>query len=383
MLYFKVLTMDMLNKKPTILVVDDTADILGLIMELLKGEYTLKLANGPKKALDLLGKEPAIDLILLDIMMPEIDGYEMCKIIKNNPLYANTPVIFLTALEEISDIVKGFECGAVDYITKPFIPEVLKARVKTHVELKLLHDKMVDDLKAKEEMLFRQSRMTTLGEMFENVTHQWKQPLSIINMSCSIQKINYDFGELEIDDLMNTLDTVISETEYLSQTIDDFRDFARNDMEEETFDIRDVFAHAVEILSYRLNKTFIEIHNDIESFKYRSYKNFIIQIFINILNNAVDVMKIESEQRWIRAKSVIKENELIIQICDNGGGIKIEDIESVFEKYVTTKDKKEDSGIGLYMCRQIMQKKLGGEISVQNSSQGACFELIFPIIHEG
>lgn len=375
--------MDKLNKKPIVLVVDDTPDILGLIMELLKGEYTLKLANGPKKALDLLGKEPAIDLILLDIMMPEIDGYEMCKIIKNNSLYANTPIIFLTALEKITDIVKGFECGAVDYITKPFIPEVLKARVKTHVELKLLHDKTVDDLKVKEEMLFRQSRMTTLGEMFENVTHQWKQPLSIINMSCSIQKINYDFGELEIDDLMNTLDTVISETEYLSQTIDDFRDFARNDMEEETFDIRDVFAHAVEILSYRFNKTFIEIHNDIESFKYRSYKNFIIQIFINILNNAVDVMKTESEQRWIRAKSVIKENELIIQICDNGGGIKIDDIESVFEKYVTTKDKNEDSGIGLYMCRQIMQKKLGGEISVQNSAEGACFELIFPIIHEG
>lgn len=374
--------MDKLNKKPSVLVVDDTPDVLGLVMELLKGEYTLRLANGPQKALDLLDKEIAIDLILLDIMMPEIDGYEMCKIIKNNPIYANTPVIFLTALEKVSEIVKGFECGAVDYITKPFIPEVLKARVRTHVELKLLNDNILDDLKAKEEMLFRQSRMTTLGEMFENVTHQWKQPLSIINMSCSIQKINYEFGELEIDDLMNTLDTVISETEYLSQTIDDFRDFARNEMEKEIFDIRDVFTHSVEILSYRFNKTSIEIHNDIESFKYRSYKNFIIQIFINILNNAIDVMKIEGEQNWIKAKSVIKENELIIQICDNGGGIKIDDIESVFEKYVTTKDKKEDSGVGLYMCRQIAEKKLNGKISAYNTQEGACFKLLLPIINE-
>ncbi|WP_294884353.1 MULTISPECIES: hybrid sensor histidine kinase/response regulator [unclassified Sulfurimonas] len=373
--------MDKLDK-PSVLVIDDTPDILSLIMELLKGKYALKLANSPKKALDLLQNKPKIDLILLDIMMPEIDGYEMCKIIKNNPLYINTPIIFLTALEKTSDIVKGFECGAVDYITKPFIPEVLKARVKTHVELKLLHDNIINDLEAKEEMLFRQSRMTTLGEMFENVTHQWKQPLSVINMSCSIQKINYDLGEFNIDEVIETLDTVISETEYLSQTIDDFRDFARNDAEKEIFDIRDIFTHAVEILSYRFNKISIEIYNEIDSFKYRSYKNYIIQIVINILNNALDAMKKNSDNMWIRAESIIKESEIIIKICDSGGGIHIDDIDSVFEKYVTTKEKTEDSGIGLYMCRQIAEKKLCGKISAYNSPEGACFELLLPIFKE-
>lgn len=374
--------MDKLNNKPSILVVDDTPDILSLVMELLKDEYTLKLANSPKKALDLLKNKPNIDLMLLDIMMPEIDGYEMCRIIKNNPYYANTPIIFLTALERITDIVKGFEYGAVDYITKPFIPEVLKARVKTHIELKLLHDNIIIDLQAKEEMLFRQSRMTTLGEMFENVIHQWKQPLSIINMSCSIQKMNYELGEINVDDIIETLDTVVSETEYLSQTIDDFRDFARNDEEKEIFDIQDVFNHAIEILSYRLNKIDIEIFNDIESFKYRSYKNFIIQIVINILNNALDAMKKNSNNMWIRAESVITESEIIIKICDSGGGIKMDDIDSVFEKYVTTKDEREDSGIGLYMCRQITKKKLGGEITAYNSIDGACFELSLPILRE-
>ena len=374
--------MDKLNNKSTLLVIDDTPDMLSLVMGLLKDDYNLKLASSPKKALDLLQNGPKIDLILLDVMMPKIDGYEMCKIIKKNPLYIKTPIIFLTALEKVSDIVRGFECGAVDYITKPFIPEVLKARVNTHVELKKLHDKVLDDLKEKEEMLFRQSRMTTLGEMFENVTHQWKQPLSVINMSCSVLKINYDFDELNIDDVISTIDTVISETEYLSQTIDDFRDFARNDTKKETFDIRDVFIHAVEILSYRFNKTSIAIHNDIESFKYRSYKNFIIQIMINILHNAIDAMGEHGDDMYIKAESHINDKEIVIKICDSGGGIKMDDIESVFKKYVTTKSVEKDSGIGLYMCRQIAEKKLGGKMSVHNSEDGACFELSLPIVVE-
>ena len=369
------------NKDYTLLVVDDTPDILSLIMELLKSEYNLKLASSPKKALDLLETKTKIDLILLDVMMPEIDGYEMCRLIKGIPFYLNTPIIFLTALEKVSDIVKGFDCGAVDYITKPFIPEVLKARVKTHLELKRLHDNTLADLKTKEEMLYRQSRMATLGEMFENVTHQWKQPLSIINMSCSALKLNHDFDELDMDDLMNTIDAIISEAQYLSQTIDDFRDFARDDIDRETFDLRDVFTQSVEILSRRFGKTSIEITNNIESFKYRSYKNFIIQILINILNNAIEAIRTVNEQKWIKANSSINDDEIIIRICDNGGGIKTKDIESIFEKYVTTKEK-EESGVGLYMCQQIIQKKLGGFISAYNTQDGACFEIKLPIVNE-
>jgi len=118
------------------------------------------------------------------------------------------------------------------------------------------------------------------------------------------------------------------------------------------------------------------------SFKYRSYKNFLIQILINILNNAIDVIKTDDEQKWIKAKSFIKDNAVILQICDNGGGIKMDNIESIFEKHVTTKDDKEDSGVGLYMCRQIIEKKLNGDISAYNTNDGACLELRLPIINE-
>lgn len=372
----------LLSEKSTILAVDDTPGILSLIMELLKDEYNLKLINSPKKAIEFLQNNHKIDLILLDVMMPEIDGYELCKVIKQNPFYAKTPVVFLTALEKTSDIVKGFECGAVDYVTKPFIPEVLKARIKTHTQLKLLYDAMAKELQEKEDLLYRQSRMTTLGEMFENVTHQWKQPLSTINMSCSTLQMSCDFDELNIEGVSSVVETILSETEHLAQTLDDFRDFAKNDDETESFNIRLLFEHALEILSFRFVKTKIEVANNIENFRYRSHKNYIIQIILNILNNAVDVLADKEGERWIRADSMISAKEIVLRICDNGGGIKMEDADMVFAKYVSTKRNDEYSGIGLYMCRQIMQKKLGAQIRAYNSTVGACFELVFPIVQE-
>lgn len=369
-------------KKPTVLVVDDTPDILHLVMELLKDSYNLKLVNDPIKALELLKTRPEIDLILLDVMMPEINGYELCKTIKSDSFYEKIPVIFLTALEKTSDIMRGFESGAVDYVTKPFVPEVLKARVKTHIELKLTHDALRKELAEKEEMLFRQSRMTTLGEMFENVIHQWKQPLSIINVGCSALKMSYEFDELSMDDVITTVDMVISETDYLSRTIDDFRDFAREDSEKETFDMRTTFEHALEILSFRLAKMGVEVSNNIESFRHRSCKNSVVQAFINILNNSIDILEKNSKSGWIKADSRVENNLFIVKICDNGGGIKMDDVDSVFDKYTTTKDKQENTGLGLYMTREMLRKKLGADISAHNETEGACFELFFKIADE-
>lgn len=369
-------------KKPTILVVDDTSDILHLIMELLNKEYNLKLINDPLKAVEMLKAKPDIDLMLFDIMMPQLDGYELCKIVKEDAFYTKTPIIFLTALEKPSDIIKGFEIGAVDYVTKPFIPEVLRARIKTHIELKLTNDTLREELEEKEKMLFRQSRMTTLGEMFENVTHQWKQPLSIINVGCSALKMSYEFDELSMEDVVQTIDMVISETDYLTKTIDDFRDFAREDNEREESDIHTLFEHALEILSFRLEKTDIEIFNNIQNYKLRTYKNFFIQVLINILDNSIDALQKSHCQKYIRVDSILKDDLFILKICDNGDGIKMQDPESVFQKYATTKDKKANSGLGLYMTREILQKKLDAEIVAYNQEEGACFELSFKVAHD-
>lgn len=130
--------------KPTILVVDDTPDNLILMSSLLKGDYKVKIANGGEKALRIAASDAPPDLILLDIMMPDMDGYEVCQHLKHEPNTMNIPVIFLTAKNEMEDEKKGLELGAVDYITKPISPPIVLARVKNHLALKAMDEFLRD-----------------------------------------------------------------------------------------------------------------------------------------------------------------------------------------------------------------------------------------------
>ncbi|MCK6491692.1 MAG: response regulator, partial [Planctomycetes bacterium] len=130
--------------KPTLLAVDDTADNLTLLNDLLCKQYKVKLANSGAKALRIAAATPAPDLILLDIMMPEMDGYEVCRQLKLHPATRDIPVIFLTARSDAEAERAGLEAGAVDYVTKPFNPPVLLARVKTHLALKAQTDFLRD-----------------------------------------------------------------------------------------------------------------------------------------------------------------------------------------------------------------------------------------------
>jgi putative two-component system response regulator len=132
------------NDKATILVVDDTPDNLSLMSGLLKDLYKVKVANGGEKALKVALSETPPDLILLDIMMPEIDGYEVCRRLKADARTRNIPIIFLTAKAEVEDEAYGLELGASDYITKPISPPIVLARVKTHLSIKSVQDFLRD-----------------------------------------------------------------------------------------------------------------------------------------------------------------------------------------------------------------------------------------------
>lgn len=131
-------------EKATILAVDDTPDNLLLISGLLKDDYHLRVANGGERAIKIAQSDNPPDLILLDIMMPDIDGYEVCRTLKADKKTSFIPIIFLTAKSEIEDETKGLEMGAVDYITKPLSPPILLARVKTHLALKRMQDFLRD-----------------------------------------------------------------------------------------------------------------------------------------------------------------------------------------------------------------------------------------------
>jgi putative two-component system response regulator len=132
-------------KEFTVLVVDDMPDNLRLMSDLLKDVYNVKVSRSGETAIDIVNSNIQPDLILLDIMMPEMDGYEVCSHLKSNPKTEKIPVIFLSSKNEVSDERKGFELGAVDYITKPISPSIVLSRIKTHLEMKKLHDMLRDE----------------------------------------------------------------------------------------------------------------------------------------------------------------------------------------------------------------------------------------------
>ena len=146
------------TKKAVVLVVDDTPSNLTLIAGLLKDDYKVKVANDGQKGLQLARAENPPDLILLDVMMPEVSGYEVCTELKKDPATRNVPIIFLTALAEAEDERKGFELGAADYITKPVSPPILLARIKTHLQIKAVTDFLRDRNQYLEQQLKRQDR---------------------------------------------------------------------------------------------------------------------------------------------------------------------------------------------------------------------------------
>ena len=132
------------TRKATILLVDDMPDNLTLMSNLLKDDYKVKIATGGEMALKVVASGLLPDLILLDIMMPDMDGYEVCRQLKHDPRTTNIPVIFLTAKADVEDEKKGLDLGAIDYITKPISPPIVMARVKNHLALKAMSDFLRD-----------------------------------------------------------------------------------------------------------------------------------------------------------------------------------------------------------------------------------------------
>jgi len=154
------------TQKPTVLVVDDTPDNLSLVSSLLRDDYVVRVANNGEKALRIATSEQAPDLILLDIMMPGMDGYEVCKRLKDDPRSRDIRVIFLTAKSEVEDERKGFKLGAVDYITKPISPPILQERIKTHLALKAVADFLRDkNIYLEQEVARRTQELTAIQDV--------------------------------------------------------------------------------------------------------------------------------------------------------------------------------------------------------------------------
>ncbi|WP_419766698.1 cache domain-containing protein [Arcobacter sp.] len=227
----------------------------------------------------------------------------------------------------------------------------------------------ITEIKEKDNLLFQQSKMASMGEMIANIAHQWRQPLSMISTLSSGLKLQKELDNLSDSYFNDSLESITKSTQYLSQTIDYFKDFFKPSENKSKFYIKEVVDKTLVLLSAELKNKDIEILQDIEDVELTSYENDIIQLFINIINNAKDAFESSSVKNKIISLSTTfnkEENILIICIKDSAGGINSNIIDKIFEPYFTTKHRNMGTGIGLYMVSQIINKHLKGFIEVKN-----------------
>ena len=217
----------------------------------------------------------------------------------------------------------------------------------------------------KDRILSRQSKMASMGEMLENIAHQWRQPLSVISTGASGLKLQKEMNQLSDKEFEETLEAIIKTSSYLSSTIDDFRYFFKPQKQKEEFEIKHAIEKSLDLLSTNFKE--IKIVKNIQNQKIYGFENELIQVFINIFNNAKDAFFASTEkQKFIFIDTYKKHEDLVIKIKDNAGGIPEDIINKISEPYFTTKHKSQGTGIGLYMCEEILRKHMNATLDIQN-----------------
>ncbi|MCD6259620.1 MAG: HAMP domain-containing histidine kinase [Helicobacteraceae bacterium] len=257
-----------------------------------------------------------------------------------------------------------------------FIYKNHKLKIQCHALEKKI-DQELQETQAKTRILHHQNKLISMSEMMENIAHQWRQPLSQINSAV-----------LVIDDLLydkKVKDSVIEEklleveslTKYMSKTIDDFKDFFNQNKAKEYFNLQDLVEKSIYIVRGTLKSHNIEIQSEVKkSIQCYGYPSELQQVVVVILNNAKDMFL---SRNIFRPKIHIdveqKEQEIQINICDNGGGIDEKIREKIFEPYFTTKHKSQGTGLGLYISKMIIEESMDGSLEVSVNKHGACFHI--------
>ncbi|MGM0518754.1 MAG: sensor histidine kinase [Campylobacterota bacterium] len=240
----------------------------------------------------------------------------------------------------------------------------------------------------KEKLLVQQSKMATMGEMIGSISHQWKQPLSLISTSNGMLKLNMEVKSFPKEDLEQSIKNIDYSVQNLAQTIDDFRNFFNPNKKKESFEISSAIEKTLKLIKSQFKNNDIKLIQDFQNIEVYAVENELLQTLINILKNSKDEFEIKKEQEIKIVKVTAKqENSLaIITIHDNAGGIPEDILPKIFDAYFTTKEKQGGSGIGLYMSKQIVES-MNGKISVENVKleyegkkyMGAQFKIELPV----
>lgn len=368
--------------KYTILIVDDVVSNVLLLQVLLKNEKynTITASNG----IEALSKteEYMPDLILLDVMMPQMDGFEVANRLKSNPKTATIPIIFLTALNSTADIVKGFQSGANDFVSKPFHKEELMARV-TH-QISLVAAKAVI-LERTEEL-----RKTIVGrdKLYSVIAHDLRSPLGSIKMVLNMLVMTLS-EEMIGEEMHQMLHMANQSTEDVFSLLDNLLKWTKSQIGKlnvvyQNFQIHEVIDGIIEIFSLVAHSKNIRlVHKPVSTIKVHADADMVKTILRNLLSNAI---KFSYDNSEIVIDTFVKDNMAIVSVKDSGKGMTNEDKEMLlktethFSRYGTNNE--EGSGLGLLLCQDFAEKN-GGKLWFESQEDvGSTFYFSIPLVEE-
>lgn len=360
-----------------VLIVDDVVDNIRVIGRLLKNKgIQVAPATSGEQALGLaVAKVP--DLILLDVQMPEMDGFEVCRRLKLDPITQHIPIIFLTARSESEDIMKGFMLGAIDYITKPFNSDEVIIRIKNHLELKKSRDII------QEQNLILNQLNATKDKFFSIIAHDLKNPISNFRDMTKVLVENYAI--LSEDDIQEYLYMLNNSSDTLFALLENLLEWSRSQrgiiaFDPVKLDFSYLAANVVSLIGPLANSKGILLTNEVaDGVIFDADVNMINTVLRNLISNAV---KFTPENGKITIRALPHEQYTEINVIDTGIGISQENIKRLFnisENYSTLGTSNEKgTGIGLILCKEFIEKH-NGKIWVESEfGKGTKFAFIIP-----
>lgn len=364
-----------------ILVVDDVMSNVLLLKVLLTNEkFQVITANGGNKCVEMAKSEHP-DLILLDVMMPDISGFDTAVILKKDPTTADIPIIFLTALNAPSDLVHGFQVGANDFLSKPFSKEELIMRVMHQISLvaaKRIIVQQNDELKR------------TIGnrdKMYSVIAHDLRSPMASIRMVLNLV-VNCLSREVVGDEIFDLIDKANRESEETHDLLDNLLKWTKSQTGRlnvvfQDFDLSDVVPGVVDIFVMIAETKHIELKLDMGNspIMVRADKDMLKTVIRNFISNAI---KFSNEGSSIDIYVTLQDKFAKINVRDHGVGISEDRLHNLFRAGKTTygTNNEEGSGLGLQLCQDFAEKN-GGSVCVESvQGEGSTFSVLVPLIAE-
>jgi len=389
-------------RPPTVLVVDDSPTLLlALLDHLSQHGFLVVLAHDAREGMMRAAlAEP--DLILLDIVMPGLDGFEACRRLKADAETRDVPVIFMTGLSDAKQIVSGFAVGGVDYITKPFQVEEVLARINTHIALRRANNELkqaYQSLARAQEDLVHHEKLAALGSLVAGIAHELNTPIGNSLMVASTFEAqtgeireHFTKGEnMRRSELVGYLDNACTTTEILMRNLQRAADLVTNfkqvavdqtSTQRRTFLLAEVVSGNILTLLPSIRRTPFEVVQSVpDELMMDSYPGPLGQVIANLVNNAImHAFDGRSEGKVELVAEYEKPDWVALHVRDNGNGISASNQERIFDPFFTTKMGVGGSGLGLHIVHSIVSDVLGGRITVRSTEgSGTCFTLSLPL----